>query len=188
MDTLPLDLDSVLAEPEPDGDPAAGMDVGHVHLKVATVDDAVRWWTDALGLDLMAQLGPQAAFLSTEGYHHDIGANTWMSARGRARAARGPGARRGGARRHRARGGTAHAGRAARRARALTRASYRGRSPRTSAADGGALRGAHRGRLRAGAGRGVTPRISPASRRLHESCPTSSPPCHSRWTMPSSAR
>jgi catechol 2,3-dioxygenase len=91
MDTLPLDLESVLAEPEPDGDPAAGMDVGHVHLKVATVDDAVRWWTDALGLDLMAQLGPQAAFLSTEGYHHDVGANTWMSAGAGPEPGEGPG-------------------------------------------------------------------------------------------------
>ena len=91
MDTLPLDLESVLSEPEPDGDPAAGMDVGHVHLKVATVDDAVRWWTNALGLDLMAQLGPQAAFLSTEGYHHDIGANTWMSAGAEPEPGEGPG-------------------------------------------------------------------------------------------------
>jgi catechol 2,3-dioxygenase len=91
MDTLPLDLESVLAESEPDGDPAADMDVGHVHLKVATVDDAVRWWTDGLGLDLMAQLGPQAAFLSTEGYHHDVGANTWMSAGTEPEPGEGPG-------------------------------------------------------------------------------------------------
>jgi catechol 2,3-dioxygenase len=91
MATLPLDLESVLAEDEPDDDPAAGMDVGHVHLKVATVDEAVRWWTAALGLDLMAQLGPQAAFLSTEGYHHDIGANTWMSAGAEPEPREGPG-------------------------------------------------------------------------------------------------
>ncbi len=91
MDTIPLDLDGVLAEPEPDEDPATGMDVGHVHLKVATVDDAVRWWTDALGMDLMVQLGPQAAFLSTEGYHHDVGANTWMSAGADPEPREGPG-------------------------------------------------------------------------------------------------
>jgi catechol 2,3-dioxygenase len=91
MDTLPLDLESVLAEPEPDGDPAAGLDVGHVHLKVGAVDEAVRWWTEALGLDLMVQLGSQAAFLSTEGYHHDIGANTWMSASAPPEPPEGPG-------------------------------------------------------------------------------------------------
>ena len=91
MDTLPLDVDSILAEPEPDGDSSAGMDVGHVHLKVANVDDAAGWWTNALGLDLMVQLGPQAAFLSTEGYHHDIGANTWMSAGAEPEPREGPG-------------------------------------------------------------------------------------------------
>ena len=35
---------------------------------------------DALGLDLMAQLGPRAAFLAANGYHHHVGANTWESA------------------------------------------------------------------------------------------------------------
>jgi catechol 2,3-dioxygenase len=91
MDTLPLDLESLLADPEPDAEPAAGLDVGHVHLKVADVDDAVRWWTDALGLDVMVQLGPQAAFLASEGYHHDIGANTWMSAGASPEPREGPG-------------------------------------------------------------------------------------------------
>ena len=91
MDTLPLDLESVLEEPEPDDEPATGMDVGHVHLKVATVDDAIRWWTNALGHELMVQLGSQAAFLSTEGYHHDIGANTWMSAGAEPEPREGPG-------------------------------------------------------------------------------------------------
>src|SRR2546421_8015926 len=91
MDTLPLDLENLLADPEPDADAAAGLDVGHVHLKVADVDDAVRWWTEALGLDVMVQLGPQAAFLSSEGYHHDIGANTWMSAGAGPEPPEGPG-------------------------------------------------------------------------------------------------
>jgi catechol 2,3-dioxygenase len=91
MDTTPLDLESVLAEPEPDDDPATGMDVGHVHLKVSSVEDAIRFWSEALGLDLMAQLGPQAAFLATEGYHHDIGANTWMSAGAGPEPREGPG-------------------------------------------------------------------------------------------------
>ncbi len=39
----------------------------------------------------MVQLGPQAAFLSTEGYHHDIGANTWMSAGAEPEPREGPG-------------------------------------------------------------------------------------------------
>jgi catechol 2,3-dioxygenase len=32
-----------------------------------------------LGFGLMAQLGPQAAFLSAGGYHHHLGANIWES-------------------------------------------------------------------------------------------------------------
>jgi catechol 2,3-dioxygenase len=89
--TIPLDLDELLRESDPGADPAAGMDVGHVHLKVASVDDTVRWWTEAMGFELMAHLGPQAAFLSTEGYHHDVGGNTWMSAGAEPEPAEGPG-------------------------------------------------------------------------------------------------
>jgi catechol 2,3-dioxygenase len=85
MTTLPLDIDSLLGElADPasagfDGLPA-GTIMGHVHLKVATIGDTVAFYRDALGLDLMAQLGQQAAFLSAGGYHHRIGANTWESA------------------------------------------------------------------------------------------------------------
>jgi catechol 2,3-dioxygenase len=54
--------------------------MGHVHLKVASIPDAVAFYRDVVGFDLMAQLGEQAAFLSAGGYHHHIGANTWESA------------------------------------------------------------------------------------------------------------
>jgi catechol 2,3-dioxygenase len=85
LTTMPLDVDSLLRElpdtaPEPfDGLPA-GTVMGHVHLKVAAIPDAVSFYRDALGFGLMAQLGRQAAFLSAGGYHHHIGANTWESA------------------------------------------------------------------------------------------------------------
>ncbi len=91
MDTLPLDLDSVLAEPEPEGDAGSGADVGHAHLKVADVEDAVGFWSGAVGLDLMTRFGPQAAFLATGGYHHHIGVNSWMSAGAPPEPADGPG-------------------------------------------------------------------------------------------------
>ena len=82
MGTWPLDLDGLLAETP--GAPfeglAPGTTMGHVHLRVANVDDTVRFYRDVLGLDLMTQLGPQAAFLSAGGYHHHLGANTWESA------------------------------------------------------------------------------------------------------------
>ena len=56
-----------------------GVDIGHVHLKVADLDTAIRFYRDVLGFELQQQLGDQAAFLSAGGYHHHIGLNTWES-------------------------------------------------------------------------------------------------------------
>jgi catechol 2,3-dioxygenase len=53
--------------------------VGHVHLRVRDVDEAVAFYRDALGMGLTAQLGRAAAFLSAGGYHHHVGANSWES-------------------------------------------------------------------------------------------------------------
>jgi catechol 2,3-dioxygenase len=89
MGTWPLDVESVLGE-LPEGPPefaglADGTRMGHVHLRVAEIDSTVAFYRDVLGFELMAQLGPQAAFLSAGGYHHHIGANVWES-RGRPQA------------------------------------------------------------------------------------------------------
>jgi len=56
-----------------------GVDIGHVHLKVADLDRAIEFYRDVLGFDLMQRMGDQAAFLSAGGYHHHIGLNTWES-------------------------------------------------------------------------------------------------------------
>jgi catechol 2,3-dioxygenase len=56
--------------------------IGHVHLKVADLDRALRFYSDVLGFDLEQRLGSSAAFLSAGGYHHHIGLNTWESAGG----------------------------------------------------------------------------------------------------------
>ena len=55
------------------------VDIGHVHLKVADIDRALRFYCDVLGFELMQRYGGQAAFLSAGGYHHHIGLNTWES-------------------------------------------------------------------------------------------------------------
>jgi catechol 2,3-dioxygenase len=85
LTTLPLDVPSLLGElDQPESEPfeqlPEGTVMGHVHLKVASIPDAVAFYRDVLGLGLMAQLGEQAAFLAAGGYHHHIGANTWESA------------------------------------------------------------------------------------------------------------
>jgi catechol 2,3-dioxygenase len=80
MDTLPLDLDDLLASGDGElPDAAARVDVGHVHLKVADVESAVAFWTGEAGLELMTRFGDDAAFLAADGYHHHIGVNTWLS-------------------------------------------------------------------------------------------------------------
>jgi catechol 2,3-dioxygenase len=66
--------------PQPSIDP--GVDIGHVHLKVADIDRSLAFYCGALGFELMARMGSEAAFISAGGYHHHIGLNTWESARG----------------------------------------------------------------------------------------------------------
>ena len=85
LTTLPLDVRDLLAElddlrTEPFDALPDGTTMGHVHLKVAAIEETVRFYRDVLGFDLMAALGAQAAFLSAGGYHHHVGANTWESA------------------------------------------------------------------------------------------------------------
>lgn len=53
--------------------------VGHVHLKVSDLARSIVFYRDVLGFHLVAQIGPQAAFLSAGDYHHHIGLNTWES-------------------------------------------------------------------------------------------------------------
>lgn len=53
--------------------------IGHVHLKVSDLDRALEFYRDLLGLELTMLYGKQAAFLSSGGYHHHIGLNTWHS-------------------------------------------------------------------------------------------------------------
>jgi catechol 2,3-dioxygenase len=60
----------------------AGVRMGHVHLKVADLERALRFYKGVLGFELTQRFGEGAAFLSAGGYHHHIGLNTWESAGG----------------------------------------------------------------------------------------------------------
>lgn len=75
MTTPSMSADSTTSLPPP-------IRVGHVHLKVADLDRAIAFYHDVLGFDVMQRMGTGAAFLSTGGYHHHVGLNTWESAGG----------------------------------------------------------------------------------------------------------
>ena len=56
--------------------------IGHVHLKVADLERALRFYAGVLGLEVTQRYGDGAVFLSAGGYHHHIALNTWESLRG----------------------------------------------------------------------------------------------------------
>lgn len=82
MGTAPLDLEDLYAAREqgstaPEG-LAPGTVIGHVHLHVADLAAAQRFYVDLLGFDVMQGYGPSALFVSAGGYHHHVGLNTWQ--------------------------------------------------------------------------------------------------------------
>jgi catechol 2,3-dioxygenase len=75
----PLDLDGLLATvagEDPVAQAAPGLTVGHVHLHVADLEAATRFYRDGLGFAVMTDLGT-AVFVSAGGYHHHVGVNVW---------------------------------------------------------------------------------------------------------------
>ncbi|MCS7222428.1 MAG: VOC family protein [Anaerolineae bacterium] len=79
----PLDLHALFAYLRPDDDLAAPMPpstrIGHVHLHVGNLDEAMRFYHEVLGFDhrgLMRLF--RMGMVSVDGYHHHIGFNTWQ--------------------------------------------------------------------------------------------------------------
>ena len=56
-----------------------GVRIGHVHLKVSDLEQALAFYCGVLGFELTQRFGGDAAFISAGGYHHHIGLNTWES-------------------------------------------------------------------------------------------------------------
>jgi len=56
-----------------------GVDIGHVHFKVADLERSLDFYCGVLGFELQQRYGEDAAFVSAGGYHHHIGLNTWHS-------------------------------------------------------------------------------------------------------------
>jgi catechol 2,3-dioxygenase len=80
MDTLPLDVDSVMSELSAqraaNGMPE-GTVMGHVHLNVSDLGSSEEFYVGALGFDVTVRGYPGALFVSAGGYHHHVGLNTW---------------------------------------------------------------------------------------------------------------
>jgi catechol 2,3-dioxygenase len=75
----PIDAKAILAEGK--GEPWTGLPpktlMGHLHLHAAELNETADFYTKGLGFEVVSRFGNQALFLSTGGYHHHLGLNTW---------------------------------------------------------------------------------------------------------------
>jgi catechol 2,3-dioxygenase len=75
----PINAKAILAEGK--GEPWTGLPpktlMGHLHLHAAELNETADFYTKGLGFEVVSRFGNQALFLSTGGYHHHIGLNTW---------------------------------------------------------------------------------------------------------------
>lgn len=78
MTTDPLDVHGLLLT-APDAAPTLpeGTTVGHVHLRVRSLEDAEAFWVGRLGLRVVTRRYPQALFMAAGDYHHHVACNTW---------------------------------------------------------------------------------------------------------------
>lgn len=86
MDTLPLDVDSLLGELKGEGLSKAlqtgwllpsSTRIGHIHLSASSLRKAEEFYHGLLGFDVTNRGIPGALFMSSGGYHHHIAINIW---------------------------------------------------------------------------------------------------------------
>ncbi|MDH2900858.1 MAG: VOC family protein [archaeon] len=88
MDSLPLDLQSVLKDGEDLKEEhetfPKGTTIGHMHLRVTNLEQSVDFYAKNLGLHISADWSNFGAmFLAAGNYHHHLGLNTWHSLNGK---------------------------------------------------------------------------------------------------------
>jgi catechol 2,3-dioxygenase len=81
----PLDVEALFShlreDDRLDASIPAATRIGHVHLHVRDLEEAVDFYHGLLGFDVMGLVKPfRMAFVSAGGYHHHIGLNTWQGA------------------------------------------------------------------------------------------------------------
>ena len=79
MATLPLNTSDLLKESTDKGwkEMPSKTTIGHVHLHVKDLAEALKFYHEILGLNLTATI-PSAAFFAAGKYHHHIAVNTWL--------------------------------------------------------------------------------------------------------------
>lgn len=84
MSTLPLDVNALMREVADEGwrGMPFGTIIGHIHLQVSDLAAVDTFYTKGFGFQIVSSFGEQALFLSSAGYHHHIGLNTWNSLNG----------------------------------------------------------------------------------------------------------
>jgi catechol 2,3-dioxygenase len=79
----PLDVEALFSHLKEDDSLDVGMPgetrIGHVHLHVSNIDEAVNFYHGVIGFDVMGVArSSRMAFVSAGGYHHHLGLNTWQ--------------------------------------------------------------------------------------------------------------
>ena len=79
----PLDVNALLTHLKDDDRLDAGIlpetRMGHIHLHVRNIDEAVEFYHGIIGFDVMGVARAfRMAFVSAGGYHHHVGLNTWQ--------------------------------------------------------------------------------------------------------------
>lgn len=82
MTTDHLDLHMLLEDASAEVGPLLPPEtrLGHIHLSVISLSAAERFFHEELGLEVTQRSYPGALFFAADGYHHHVGANTWMHA------------------------------------------------------------------------------------------------------------
>ena len=85
MGTEALDLNNLArAAKAPYTSAPQGLTIGHVHLQVGNVPEALTFYQGVIGMPISTQM-PTAAFYGSGGYHHHIATNVWNSRGAKAR-------------------------------------------------------------------------------------------------------
>ncbi|MBN8193654.1 VOC family protein [Bacillus sp. NTK074B] len=79
MTVDPIDARGIVAEAEGEAWNGLPLDtvMGHIHLHVSDLKSSEEFYGKGLGFDVVSRFENQALFISTGGYHHHIGLNTW---------------------------------------------------------------------------------------------------------------